>query len=244
MHIQAIKLKCFRNFEELNIEFSEGLNVLYGDNAQGKTSILEAMFICSSGRSHKTTKDSEIIRNVNNSYYVRVSIIKKDTSPIVEVYYEEKLKKRISINEIPIKKLGTLMGNLIAVMFSPEDLQVIKEGPSLRRRFIDIAISQIKPSYFYNLQQYNKILSERNALLRQQSINPDELAVWDSQLVSVGNVIMDIRRDFSDKLSDLVEIRHRALSDGKEKLNIKYRPSVEGDFSQNLKRVLLAEKIK
>ncbi len=257
MNIESLKLVDYRNYKEIDINFCKDLNIIYGENAQGKTNILESIFLCASGRSHRTSKDSELIRFDKKSYYIRLRYEKQNHSSQIEIMYESDQKKKIKVNEIPIKKLGNLMGNLNVIIFSPEDLLVIKEGPSGRRRFIDITISQLRPSYFYDLQQYSKILAQRNTLLKEIQKNrslTDTLDIWNCKLANTGARIMKVRHEFINRLNKFVEINHDRLAGGKEKLCIKYASAVktssyefydiEKSFKKELERSFAREMIK
>jgi DNA replication and repair protein RecF len=224
-----LKLHNFRNYEKLEIDFSRDFNILYGENAQGKTNIIEAIFLCASGRSHRTSKDAELVRLDSDGYYVKLDIEKNASDTEVEIAYKKDDKRRIRINDIPVGRIGELVGQLNVVIFSPEDLLVIKEGPAERRRFLDITLSQLRPSYFYDLQQYSKILSQRNSLLKEIQFNNklmDTLEIWNSNLVKTGSRIIKARRAFIEKLNIVAENMHYKLTDGKEKLETKYAPSV------------------
>lgn len=237
MHIQSLKLNNFRNYESLKIEFSKNFNIIYGDNGQGKTNILEAIFLCSSGRSHRTSKDIELLKINENGYFIEVLFRKEDMDASIEVLFRKDEKKKIKINQIPIKKIGNLMGNLNTVIFSPEDLLIIKEGPSERRRFIDITISQIKPTYFYDLQQYMKILYQRNALLKEIQKKRsliDTLDIWNNNLVVTGSRIIKVRDDFIKRLNKYIEINHSKLTNGKERLMLKYAPFIKVGENLNI----------
>lgn len=232
MYIDSLKIKNFRNYKENEIHFSKNYNIIFGENAQGKTNIIEAIFLCASGRSHRTSKDSELLNINSNNYYINVNTNKAQEKSDIEIFYEKDKRKIIKINEIPIKKIGNLMGNLLAVIFSPEDLSVINEGPSQRRRFIDITISQIKPSYFYDLQLYNKILLQRNSLLKELLNSRsliDTLEVWDEKICEVGSRIIKTRHEFINRLSKITKKNHSLLSDDHEKMEIIYSSSVETD---------------
>lgn len=234
LHIDNLNLRNFRNYKDNKISFSKTYNVIYGENAQGKTNIIEAIFLCASGRSHRTAKDTELV-NVNSNYYhIKLDAVKSMGTSTVEIGYERDKKKVIKINEVPLKKIGNLMGNVLAVIFSPEDLSVISEGPSQRRRFIDITLSQIRPSYFYDLQLYNKILLQRNSLLKELQINKnliDTLDVWDEKLSETGSRIIKARYEFINRLSSAAAKNHYTLSDNNEDMEIKYISSVDAiDF--------------
>lgn len=240
MYIQGLKLKHFRNYKSLDIKFSKNFNIIYGDNAQGKTNILEAIFLCSSGRSHRTSKDLDLLKLDEKGYTILVDFIKEEQESSIEVEFKLEEKKKIRINQIPIKKIGNLMGHLNAVIFSPEDLLIIKEGPSERRRFIDITLSQIKPTYFYDLQQYLKILYQRNSLLREiqkRRSLMDTLDIWNQNLVTTGSRIIKVRNDFVKRLNRFVEVNHSKLTDGKEKLELKYAPFIPCEDCHDLKAI-------
>lgn len=230
MYIKNLKLKNYRNYNELDINFNKNLNVIYGDNAQGKTNILESMFICACARSHRTSKDSELVKFNEKSFEIKLYFEKSNIDYSIEISYGKEQGKLININEIPVKKIGNLMGNLNAVLFSPEDLQIVKEGPSDRRRFMDMTISQLKPSYFYDLQQYSKILAQRNNLLKEIQYNKsllDTLEIWNLNLVKTGARIIKARKEFIKRLSQKAENCHFKLTEGKEKLNLRYNSSIE-----------------
>ncbi len=234
MQIKGLYLKNFRNYEFLNLEFEKDFNVIFGDNAQGKTNILEAIFLCSSGRSHRTSKDLELIKIGREDYTVKLHFIhsvNEEMEKDIEIVYSKEEKKRIKINGSPLRKIGNLMGQLNTVMFSPEDILIIKEGPTERRRFIDIALSQLKPSYFYDLQQYIKILAQRNNLLREIEFNKsliNTLEVWNQSIAEKGSRIIRARKQFVDLLARKAEYNHERITNKNEKLTIKYSPSVEG----------------
>lgn len=240
MYIEGIWLRDFRNYNDTLIKFSKNINIIYGENAQGKTNIIEAIFLCASGRSHRTKKDHELIRHNSEGYRLEIELVKKYEKIKIEMGYGAGKKKSIRINEIPIKKIGSLMGNLIAVIFSPEDLMIIKEGPSQRRRFIDITISQIKPAYFYDLQEYAKILLQRNALLKEIQKNRsliDTLDIWDRKMSQIASKIMKTREEFINVLDEITNRMHKKLTDGKEELNIKYSPSNKIKTKSNIENI-------
>ncbi len=230
MYIKKIKLENFRNYEKEEIDFSKGSNIIYGNNAQGKTNVLEAIFLCASGRSHRTPKDIELVKLNKEWYRVEVLFNREGIDKSIEIIYEKNERKRININEIPAKKIGKLMGNLNVVMFSPEDLMIIKDGPAERRRFVDIGISQIKPKYFYMLQNYGRILVQRNNILRkinETGKNKDLLEIWDENLIKTGSEIMMVRYEFARVMEKFAEYRHRTLTKEKEGLLFKYKPSIK-----------------
>lgn len=244
MYIRSLQLKNFRNYEKLDIDFYKGINVIYGDNAQGKTNILEAIILCSLARSHRTTRDSELVKIGNDAYSIKLDFVREETEKVIEIYYGMEEKRKIRINEIPIKKIASLIGQLNAVMFSPEDMLMIKEGPVGRRRFIDIALSQLRPSYFYDLQQYIKILTQRNNLLREIEFKKslvDTIEIWNQSLVEAGSRVIKARKEFVEILSKRAEDNHLRITNGQERLTIGYSPSINGieDYNDldNIKKV-------
>ncbi len=236
MYIKSLKLKSFRNYGNLEIDFSRNFNIIYGDNGQGKTNIIEAIFLCASGRSHRTSRDVDLIRLQEPGSYIRLGLNKDRIETLIEVLLKREEKKKIKINEIPAKKVGDLMGHLNAVIFSPEDLMIIKEGPSERRRFLDMTMSQLKPSYFYDLQQYSKILTQRNSLLKEAQHKRsllDTMDIWNRNLAAVGAKIMKVRHEFIQRLSHYAADNQSRLTEGKENLMIRYAPSVKIDNFQD-----------
>lgn len=240
LYVKQIVLKNFRNYESLTLDFDSCFNIIYGDNAQGKTNIIEALFLCAAGRSHRTARDAELVRNGDKGYYIRLDFEKAEGQSQVEIRYSQEDKKKIKINEIPAKKIGCLMGHLNAVIFSPEDLFIIKEGPSERRRFLDITLSQLRPSYFYDLQQYMKILNQRNVLLKEIGTKKElagTLEVWNQHMVKTGSRIMKSRQEFIKRMDFCASERHKRLTNGAENLKIIYDPSISCANMDNLKDI-------
>jgi|LSQX01.1.fsa_nt_gb DNA replication and repair protein RecF len=237
MFINNITLKDFRNYEYQEIYPKKGINIIYGRNAQGKTNILESIFLCSAARSHRTNKDSDLIRNNQQGYYVHLEG-KRDEQPFSISINCDKVSSRtnkriIKVNDISLTRTGQLMGVLNCVMFSPEDLTVIKEGPSERRRFLDILISQINPSYFYALQEYFKIIKQKNALLKnisENGRNKELLDVYNIKQAKTGYKIIKERKIFIEQINKKSKINHSDITKGSEELNISYSCDLS-DFS-------------
>ncbi len=230
MQIRNLKLRNFRNYDCLNMNFSDSFNIIYGNNAQGKTNIIEAIFLCASGRSHRTSKDQELLKNGESGFEIKLQFTKETIDEEIRINFNNEERKKIRINDIPVRKIGDLMGHLNAVIFSPEDLFIIKQGPAERRRFIDITLSQLRPSYFYDLQQYAKILFQRNNLLKSISVHrslEDTLEVWNKHLVKTGSRIIRARRKFIGDLCGFASARHDKLTNHEEKLQLEYSPSFE-----------------
>ena len=229
MIIKSLELVDYRNYNELSIEFDPGTNILYGDNAQGKTNVLEAIYLCATTKSHKGSKDKEIINFNKQEAHVRIISEKDGEEKKVDMHLRASGSKGIAIDGQKIKKAGDLLGLINVVFFSPEDLNIIKNGPGERRRFADMELCQLDSFYLYNLNNYNKIINQRNKLLKDMYFNPnlrETLNIWDSQLVSYGSKIIERRRSFADQLSEIIKDYHYRLSGGKENIVIKYEPNV------------------
>lgn len=225
MYISEIYLKNFRNYEEQIVDLSENVNIIYGKNAQGKTNLIESVFLCSTGRSHRTNRDNELIREGQNSFSVRINGMKDDIPFDISIHYEKDKKKIIKVNSLKVKKLGEMMGVLNTVIFSPDDLQIIKRGPAERRRFLDILISQTKPSYFYKLQKYQKIVKQKNALLRKfdkAAGGIDLLYIFNQNQGEIGSAIISERIVFINEIMGKIQQNHSKLTKNKEKIEIKY----------------------
>lgn len=238
MFIKSLKLADFRNYNELDIDFVNGTNILYGDNAQGKTNILEAIYLCGTTKSHKGNKDREIIQFEKDEAHIRSIIEKNKIEYKIDIHLRKNRTKGIAINGIPIKKASELFGIVNFVFFSPEDLNIIKNGPSERRRFIDLELCQLDKLYLYHLTKYNKIINQRNKLLKDipfQKELRDTLCVWDLQLVEYGIKIIERRKIFINQINDIIFEIHKKLSGGKEELVIEYEQNVnEKDFFAKL----------
>lgn len=240
MIIESLELKNYRNYEQLHMNFDQGTNLLYGDNAQGKTNILEAIYVCSTTKSHRGSKDKEIIGFGEQESHMKLNI-KKDGVPYrIDMHLRMNKTKGVAINGIPIHKASELFGVVNVVFFSPEDLNIIKNGPSERRRFIDMELCQLNKLYVHSLVQYNKIIMQRNKLLKEISFKPEYeemLDIWDMQMVSYGREIINYREEFILTLNKIIKGIHYNLSGEKEELFLKYQPNVESDdFEKSLKK--------
>ena len=240
MIIKSIELTNFRNYESLNLEFDKGTNILYGDNAQGKTNVLEAIYLSSITKSHKGSKDQDIIRFGENESHIRTYLEKDGDTYKVDMHLRKSGSKVIAVNGQKLKKAAGLLGLLNVVFFSPEDLSIIKNGPSERRRFIDMELCQLDSFYLYNLNNYNKIVNQRNKLLKDIYTNyslKETLDIWDSQLISYGSKIIERRVAFINQLNEIIYDIHKKLSGEKEEILIKYEPNVLiEEFESKLKQ--------
>ena len=232
MIIKSLELSDFRNYDSLCINFDKGVNILYGDNAQGKTNILEAIYVSATTKSHKSSKDKDIINFEKEEAHIRTYLEKEEIETRVDMHLRKSKTKGIAIDGVKIKKAAELLGLLNVVFFSPEDLSIIKNGPAERRRFIDMELCQLDNFYLYNLNNYNKIVNQRNKLLKDLYFNPtlkDTLSIWDSQLVSYGSKIIERRIQFIDQINSIIKDIHKNLSGGKEILRIEYEPNITID---------------
>ena len=239
MIIKSLELVDYRNYESLSIEFCEGTNILYGDNAQGKTNILEAIYVAATTKSHKGSKDKDIVNFNKEEAHIRTFIQKEGIETRVDMHLRKSKSKGIAIDGQKIKKAADLLGLCNVVFFSPEDLGIIKNGPGERRRFVDMELCQLDSFYLYNLNNFNKIVNQRNKLLKDMYMNPqlkETLNIWDMQLVSYGSKIIERRAKFVEQLNEIIFDIHKKLSGGKEELRIVYEPNVEiNDLEKKLR---------
>ena len=239
MIIKSLELQDYRNYEYLELSFDKGTNILYGDNAQGKTNILEAIFLSATTKSHKGTKDKDIINFNKEEAHIRTYLEKEGIETRVDMHLRKNKSKGIAIDGQKLKKAADLLGLCNVVFFSPEDLSIIKDGPSERRRFVDMELCQLDSFYLYNLNNYNKIVNQRNVLLKDLFFQPElreTLHIWDSQLVSFGSKIIERRKVFAEQLNDIIYDIHYKLSGGREEIKVIYEPDVEiEDFEKSLR---------
>jgi len=243
MELTHLSLRGYRNLEPLDLDFPSGITVLWGRNAQGKTNLLESVYLCCLGRSHRPLREQNLIREGETQAFVGARVRQRDGIHTVEIALSAPHKKAIRVNGTAIRRMSELMGHTTAVIFSPEDLQLIREGPSARRRFMDTTLSQIYPSYCLNLQQYHKALASRNDLLRTAAHQPEQkemLFVWDEQLADLGSRLVLARRDFLENLACMAGDIHSSVSDGHEKFLLEYNPDITGEDGQDIRQNLLS----
>ncbi|MBQ8164450.1 MAG: DNA replication/repair protein RecF [Clostridia bacterium] len=232
MEVSSLNLKNFRNYDNYRIDFNNGVNVICGKNGLGKTNLLEAMFLCAVGKSFRTSKDIEMIKNDKDKYEVGITI-DKDINESVYITYDRKRERSIKINGLYIRKMRHLMGTLMAVVFAPEDLLLISSGPSARRRFMDISLSQLSQSYYYDLVTYNKLVNQKNIYLKHKKIDSIEIDVFNEQLAETGSRIIFERIKFIEKINEFSQDIHSYITDSKEKINLKYIGSFKTDAIEN-----------
>ncbi len=223
MYIEKIKLQNFRNYEEQEINFDKNINIFYGNNAQGKTNILEAIYISAIGKSYRTNKDKELIKENCDFAKVQTEFSKKDRKGKISVNISD--KKELLVNEIKLKKMSEVLGNVNVVLFNPDDINIFKESPSRRRKIIDIMISQLRPSYVYNLNMYSKVLEQRNNYLKQIKYDgkPEEmLEIWEIKLADYSHIINSYRKEFVEKIKKKITTIHSKITNNKEQIEIEY----------------------
>jgi DNA replication and repair protein RecF len=229
LKINSLDLQNFRNYDILNINFDEATNIIYGDNAQGKTNILEAVYLAATTKSHRSGKDREMIKFDNEEAHIKAIVEKNGVSFRIDMHIKKNKAKGIAINGIPIKKASELFGIINIVIFSPEDLNIIKDGPAARRRLVDMQLCQIDKIYLSDITAYNKILLQRNKLLKELSFKDDAkdtLDVWDMQLINYGRRIIKRREAFIEEINSVIGGIHKELTGGRECIAIKYEPFV------------------
>lgn len=223
MYIEKIKLQNFRNYEQLELDLNKNINIIYGENAQGKTNIIESIFLCAFGKSFRTSKEKEMIKFNEEKSLVEAFYQKKDRDGKIKI--ELGNKKQISLNGIKIKKLSELLGNINIVIFTPEDINILRDGPAKRRRFLDMMIGQLRPNYVYNLNMYTKTIEQRNNYLRQikEENKPEEmLEIWDEKLAEYGEKVYIYRKEFIEKIYNKINEIHGNITDNKETLKIEF----------------------
>jgi len=242
MYLKKILCRQFRNFDELILDLNPNLNIFLGANGQGKTNLLEAIYILATADSHRTNVNSEMIKWESNQALVQSILSKRDGKIKLAMRFDSSGRK-VELNDNPLSKINEIMGYLNVVLFSPEDLKLVKEGPSHRRNFIDLEISQVSRYYHHLMGKYNHILKQRNNLLksirdRNMSSEGDMLSIWDSQLSEIGSKIILKRIEVIDKLKILARLAQRQITEGSEDLELEYDISLEG-FSRKLGEVEL-----
>ena len=242
MIIKSLKLKNYRNYDLLDLTFDPKTNILYGDNAQGKTNILEALYLSGTTKSHRGTKDRDMIQFGHDESHLETVVEKKGIIFQIDMHLKKNSPKGIAIDKVPIRRASELFGIVHFVFFSPEDLNIIKEGPAGRRRFIDLELSQLDKIYLNNLSNYNRIINQRNSLLKDiygsnQQHLLETLDIWDMQLAAYGTKVLERRKEFVRQVNEIISEIHFRLTGGKEQLSLTYESSIgEMSMEQALKK--------
>lgn len=227
MHIEKLSLKNFRNYEELTLNLDKGINVFVGDNAQGKTNILESIYYCSLGKSHRTSKDKELIKWGAKESYISLYVSKERLDKKIDIKIFKEGKKGIRINSIKLNTISDLIGVFNAVIFSPEDLKIVKESPSYRRKFLDMELCKLNKKYYYNLVQYNKVLNEKNSVLRKWINGKDIIEIYDTQMSKFGSYIIKERLNYIKSLNEKGKVIHKEITSEKEDIEFEYVSSLK-----------------
>lgn len=223
MFIKEIKLENFRNYDFTKIELNEKTNIFFGDNAQGKTNILEAIFFAGLGKSFRTNKEKELIKENKDNGKIEIKFIKNNREEKINVEIND--RKKFFINEIPVRKLSEIIGKINIVLFNPEDIEILKNEPTRRRKFLNIMISQLRPKYIYLMSEYSKALEQRNNYLKQikfENKPENMLDIWDEKLVDYGIKIYEYRNEFIEKIQRKIKNIHFNITQEKENIEIKY----------------------
>lgn len=244
MYIKKIYLENFRNYKSQEIVLNKKINIFHGNNAQGKTNILEALYYCSIGRSFRTYKDVDLINLQEENAKIKIEYEKNDRNNEIEIFLNKSEKKIVKLNKIKLTKNSELIGNINIVVFSPDDIIILKQGPDKRRKFIDILISQLKPRYLFELSSYNKILENRNTVLKNK--NTEMIDIWDEQLATYAEKIYSFRKEYIEKIQEkLIDIQPE-ITNKKESITIKYKTDFKNkeQFKELLKDRLKLDLIK
>lgn len=231
MYIESVQLKNFRNYDSLELDLAQGTNIFYGNNAQGKTNILEALYLCGTTKSHKGSRDKDMIQFGKDESHIRMMVKRDELSYRIDMHLKKNKAKGVAINGLPIRKASELFGVVNLVFFSPEDLNIIKNGPAERRRFIDLELSQLDKVYLNDLGNYNRIINQRNKLLKDISFNSglkDTLDIWDIQLIEYGEKVIQARKKFVSDINEIISEIHKKLTGNQEQIEVIYEPNTGG----------------
>ena len=239
MYVEKIEVKNFRNYDAMTLALDQGTNIFYGNNAQGKTNILEAVYLCGTTKSHRGSRDKDMIRFGEDESHIRMIVRKQDVPYRIDMHLKKNRAKGIAVNEVPIKKASELFGIVNFVCFSTEDLNMVKNGPAERRRFLNVELCQINRLYMDDLTKYNKILEQRNRTLKELQYRrdyQDMLDIWDEQLLFFGSRIIEEREKFLGYLNEIVRDIHGSLTNKNEHIELIYEPdTTKNDFSIKLR---------
>ncbi len=240
MIIRSLRLEHYRNYDSLELEPDPGTNILYGDNAQGKTNALEAVYVCSTSKSHRGTRDRELIQFGQDEAHIQMIVEKKGIPTRIDMHLKKGRSKGVALDGLPFRKVTYFFGIVNVIFFSPEDLSVVKNSPAERRRFLDSELCQLDRIYAYHLVNYNKVVSQRNKLLKEAESRPDmldTLSVWDEQMVSHGVNLIERRRNFIAELNRIIGEVHGKITGERENISLRYCPEVTAEnFAAELAR--------
>lgn len=232
MYVETLDLKNFRNFKTLSLSLSPGTNIFYGSNAQGKTNILEAIYLAGTTKSHRGSKDRDIILMGEEEAHIRMVLNKHENDYRIDMHLRKHKSKGVAVGGIPVKRASELYGIASIVFFSPEDLNIIKNGPQERRKFLDSLLCGIDKIYLSDLARYNKCLNQKSKLLHSMYFSQrdiPELDIWDEQIASYGCRIIEKRKEFIEEIQPVIQEIHSTLTGGKEQLSVKYEPNTQAE---------------
>jgi DNA replication and repair protein RecF len=232
MHLAHLRLRDFRNYSRLDADFAPGFHVLIGDNAQGKTNILEAIYLLATLRSFRGVGSAQMLQHGKKGYFVGAKVVGQGEHEI-KMYWSS-TERKLALDTQPVRKISDYLGVLRAVVFCTEDLQLIKGTARMRRRFLDLLLSQTHKLYLPLLQRYAQALRSRNALLKQRVIDEAALESFTHELVEIGNQLIEFRRELLPKISPLARLAYRRISNDAEDLRLEYQPAVKQEFSLEL----------
>jgi len=232
MHLAHLRLRDFRNYARLDVDFSPGFQLLLGDNAQGKTNILEAIYLVATLRSFRGVGSAQMVRHGQKGYFIGTTVVSQGEHE-TRMYWSA-TERRLVLDAQPVRKLTDYLGVLRTVVFCTEDLQLVKGSGRNRRRFLDLLLAQTQPAYLPLLQRYAKALRARNALLKQPLVDPVALESFSRELTQVGDQIIRCRRELVPQFLPLAQQAYRAISNQAEELQLGYLPSVKTDFTVEL----------
>ena len=242
MIVKNISLNNFRNYENEKLDFHDKLNIIYGNNAQGKTNILEAIYMFSLGKSNRASKDYEMIKFGEDSAEISMNFISKENNTFGEIKLEKSKKKKIFINEIPISKNSELVGRFNVVFFGPEYLSLIREGPKKRRKNVDVMISQLRPGYVAALSDFKRLIEQKNNLLKEDHIDKVFLDVLNEKIIDLSAYIIKIRYEYIKKIEKIAQKIQLDISEDKEKLEMSYiscNLNIDEKLVKDIKRILI-----
>jgi DNA replication and repair protein RecF len=235
VHLRQLRLRDFRNYGRLDSEFSPGFHLLLGNNAQGKTNILEAIYLLATLRSFRGVSSAQMVRHAQTGFFVGGKTHHADDHEI-KIYWSSK-ERSLSVDARPIRRLSEFLGVFRAVVFCSEDIQLVKGPASRRRRYMDLLLSQTHPTYLPLLHRYVRAVRSRNALLKQRVLDPAALDAFTGEMVAAGSKIVELRRQLIPEIQAIAATAYRKVSNGAEELRLDYQPSVRGDFLVELRKL-------
>ena len=240
MHLAHLRLRDFRNYARLDADYAPGFHLLLGDNAQGKTNLLEAIYLLATLRSFRGVGGGQMVRHGQKAYFAGARVVGRGEHD-VKMYWSA-AERKLGLDSRPVRKLTDYLGVMHVVVFCTEDLQLVKGTARMRRRFLDLLLSQTHPAYLPLLQRYTQALRSRNALLKQRAVDESALESFSRELVNLGNQLIDRRRELGPKLSPLVRLAYRRIAHDAEELFLAYQPSVKRDFAVELAQARARER--